>query len=432
MADDTAKDDDERGRKPSKRRMRLESRTIRGRRICRLQSAKNVIDHALLCEVREHDLSGEWEEDGAKSGAQWVSWYLGVKLGTAYERLRVAHELAKRPVLDEAMRNGEVSYTQARAITRLPLPDCDQELLDLCRRHSGEELEQGIRRARERAVTDTIPIQPRTLRATFEDLGDGSTILRSHLQPEATTSFKRTLQAIKQQNDPNRPASMSDSHALEVMANRAARALEGEDPQSVAHRFEVMVLVHEEALASTDGNRPPMTRCELDDGTQISVDRARMIACDSPIRALLMRKDGTPLDVGRRTSKVSKRLRKTLRARDRHCTFPGCTSRLGLDAHHIEHWIDGGETKESNLTLLCRPHHREVHDKHYRLVRGPDGVEYHGPDGLILPRGSSVPRFSSELPAKIEDDLFERHPILRGALRMAVDEWVARSRGSAA
>lgn len=424
-----ADDPEPRGRQ---RRKRQESRTPRGRRICRLQSAKNVIDHAVLCELREHDLSREWHEDGAKSGAQWVSWYLGVKLGTAYERLRVAHELAKRPILDEAMRNGEVSYTQARAITRLPLPDCDQELLNLCRRHSGEELEQGIRQVRQRAVADTLPIQPRALRATFEDLGDGSTILRAHLRPEGAATVKRTLQGIKQQNDPNLPNSMSDAEAFEVMANRAARVLDGEDPRSVSHRYEVMLLVSAEALGSTDGNRPPMTRCELDDGTQISVDRARMIACDSPVRALLMRQDGTPLDVGRRTSKVSKRLRKTLIARDRHCTFPGCTSRLGLDAHHIEHWIDGGETKESNLTLLCRPHHGEVHDKHYRLVRGPDGVEFHGSDGLVLPRGPSVPRFSSELPTKIEDDIFERHPVLRGALRLAVDEWVARSRGSAA
>jgi hypothetical protein len=54
-------------------------------------------------------------------------------------------------------------------------------------------------------------------------------------------------------------------------------------------------------------------------------------------------------------------LRRALNARDTGCRFPGCTFDRYIDAHHVEHWADGGETKLSNLVTLCRAHHRMVH-----------------------------------------------------------------------
>ncbi len=414
------------------RMKRKEPASARGRRLLKLQSAKNVIDHTLLCELRAFDLAGEWKQDQATSCAQWLSRFTGARLKTAYERLRVAHALADHPLISEAMARGELSYTQVRALTRLGVPELEAELLELARKHSGAALELAVSRVKKRAIVDTIPIEPRSLRATFEELPDTSLLLRAHLRPEQGSTFKKVLEGIKHEEAPNRASTMTDGDALEVMANRAARVLPGEDPRTVTNRFEVMVMVSEEALASDDGSRPPMTRCELADGTQLSVDTVRRIACDSPVRGLLVRKDGTPLDVGRRTSKISSRLRKALIARDRHCTFPGCTSRLGLDAHHIVHWVDGGETKESNLTLLCRRHHTEIHDKHYRLVRTKEGVEFYGPCGLILPRGPSVPAFSLCIPNHLEPETYDRYPGLRAALRQAVDEWVARASGRAA
>ena len=67
------------------------------------------------------------------------------------------------------------------------------------------------------------------------------------------------------------------------------------------------------------------------------------------------------LDVGRKTRTVPPALRRALDARDRGCRFPGCGLRF-TDAHHIVHWADGGETKLENTLLLCRSHHRRVHE----------------------------------------------------------------------
>jgi hypothetical protein len=83
---------------------------------------------------------------------------------------------------------------------------------------------------------------------------------------------------------------------------------------------------------------------------------------------------GKVLDVGRRTRTVPPAIRRALEVRDRTCRFPGCGCRY-TDAHHITHWADGGETKLDNLVLLCRRHHRAVHEEGWRVEVVVDGKE---------------------------------------------------------
>jgi hypothetical protein len=83
--------------------------------------------------------------------------------------------------------------------------------------------------------------------------------------------------------------------------------------------------------------------------------------------------DGEPLNVGRRQRAVPTALRRALIARDRCCTFPGCTHDKWIDAHHIQHWADGGETKLDNLTMLCTHHHRLVHEGGFTIHTRRDG-----------------------------------------------------------
>ena len=72
-------------------------------------------------------------------------------------------------------------------------------------------------------------------------------------------------------------------------------------------------------------------------------------------------KQGAVLDVGRKTRTIPPSIRRALLARDQGCRFPGCTARH-CDTHHIEHWLDGGQNSLDNLLLLCRRHHRSVHE----------------------------------------------------------------------
>ena len=99
-----------------------------------------------------------------------------------------------------------------------------------------------------------------------------------------------------------------------------------------------------------------------------------------------------PLDVGRKTRSIAPAIRRALRSRDRCCRFPGCTHTQYLDGHHIRHWANGGETKLSNLVLLCRFHHRQVHE-------GNIDVQVLD-DGALRFTGAQGKRFESSAPTE--------------------------------
>lgn len=102
---------------------------------------------------------------------------------------------------------------------------------------------------------------------------------------------------------------------------------------------------------------------------------------------------GRPLTVGRKTRTVPPALRRALRSRDRCCRFPGCTQSRFVDAHHIHHWAHGGETKLANLVLLCRHHHRLLHEGGFAVERTPaGGLRFRRPDGRAIQAGQGRTR----------------------------------------
>ena len=83
----------------------------------------------------------------------------------------------------------------------------------------------------------------------------------------------------------------------------------------------------------------------------------------------LLERAGRPLSVGRKTRSVPPALRRALASRDRGCRFPGCTNHRTVDAHHIQHWANGGATSLDNLVQLCRHHHRLLHEGGYTVTK---------------------------------------------------------------
>ena len=108
--------------------------------------------------------------------------------------------------------------------------------------------------------------------------------------------------------------------------------------------------------------------------------------------------------VGARTRSIPPALRRALHHRDQSCRFPGGGVRVA-EGPHVQHWARGGPTTMTNLILLCRWHHRAVHEEGYRVTRGPEGaLRFSRPDGREWP---DVPS-----PAAVPDDTV-------GALRSA-------------
>ena len=129
-------------------------------------------------------------------------------------------------------------------------------------------------------------------------------------------------------------------------------------------------------------------------GIHVSAETARRLACDAATVTMRHGPAGEILDVGRRTRTISPALRRALAARDRQCRFPGCGNRR-VDAHHIEHWADGGRTALDNLVLLCRRHHRAVHEEGYRVTIDANGdVKFLRPDGHPLPQAPPAPAWT--------------------------------------
>jgi len=95
--------------------------------------------------------------------------------------------------------------------------------------------------------------------------------------------------------------------------------------------------------------------------------------------------DGRIIEVGARTRTIPPALRRALHHRNRGCRFPGCEVQFG-QGHHIRHWAHGGPTTLSNLAMLCRRHHRTVHEEGYQVDRLSDGaLWFRRPDGRLLP-----------------------------------------------
>jgi 5-methylcytosine-specific restriction endonuclease McrA len=137
-------------------------------------------------------------------------------------------------------------------------------------------------------------------------------------------------------------------------------------------------------------------RSVLEDGARVPAGTSQRLACDASRVVMRHDADGRLIEIGTRTRTIPPALRRALHHRDRGCRFPGCGVRVA-QGHHLRHWAQGGPTTLSNLALLCRRHHRAVHEKGNHVERLPDGqLQFRRPTGWVIP---DVP-----LPPHLPDD----------------------------
>jgi hypothetical protein len=93
-----------------------------------------------------------------------------------------------------------------------------------------------------------------------------------------------------------------------------------------------------------------------------------------------------------------------LKIRDgNRCAYPGCRNRIGLEAHHVQHWFHGGRTDLDNLTLLCEMHHQAHHHGEYAIERLGHGRFRFWRDGRELPAWIDASELIDD-PAPIETE----------------------------
>jgi len=164
----------------------------------------------------------------------------------------------------------------------------------------------------------------------------------------------------------------------------------GIDPGASGERYQVVVHVDAPVLADPDAPGQSV----LEDGTHVSAETSQRFACDATRVVMRHDADGRVTEVGARTRTIPSALRRALHHRDKGCRFPGCGRPFG-QGHHIRHWANGGPTTLPNLTMLCRRHHRAIHEEGYRIERQADGeLCFRRPDGRLLlqtPLPAAVP-----------------------------------------
>ncbi|HEX3758021.1 MAG TPA: DUF222 domain-containing protein [Kofleriaceae bacterium] len=578
-----------------------------GERIAEQAAHLDAATHRLLADLREFDERGGWHAQGAASCAHWLAWRVGWDLVTARDHVRVARKLAEFPLIDDALRRGELSYSKVRALLRVATPENESLFLDHARLLTASQLEKTCRKYAlvQRHGQDAHPqVDEQRRHVRRRDLEDGMVKIEAVLHPEeaelvwkmldhAATRLSRnasmaasTITSAPVTAGPIMGSAAATTHDAVATTHDAVAATHGAvatthgaavttgamladkltvvddaatsagaaaadtaaasggalgtasvavaatgvatadamavaaqpvghdsaesrdvpsvtDPeagqawqtdaacgsdhsaacfQEPAHSLLDRLLNEAEALRDSEsaaaesaaawvpeardrfgdrvdsatqpygslpglgersagwpshanaaprmqqisardtcvlrdraaaakkafnradalvelaqaylrGDRPERPPIEVtltvpvnvlrDEDTDtvevgeigesfVSRDTARRLSCDAGIVEIIEDEQGAPLSVGRKRRTIAGALRRALHRRDGTCTYPGCTNRLFLEGHHIQHWADGGETSLRNTALLCSLHHRHVHELGYTVDLGPD------------------------------------------------------------
>jgi hypothetical protein len=146
---------------------------------------------------------------------------------------------------------------------------------------------------------------------------------------------------------------------------------------------------------------------ETGNGTFLTADEIKRLACDANLTRVIFDPESRPLDVGRTKRLVTPALRTAVTARDMRCVFPGCDRPSNwCDVHHLVHWAHGGDTSIDNLVLLCRHHHVLTHEGGWTITGSPGDLHFHRPGGGELgdeppPRPIPTPFFNPKEKPKL-------------------------------
>jgi hypothetical protein len=371
--------------------------------------------------LREFDACEGWKGEGIKSLAHWLNWKCGMSLATGREKVRVASALKELPQTSDAFRAGRLSYSKVRAITRVATPNNEDLLLNIAFNGTAFHVEQAVYAWRREKRFELLKQENR--RHDLRELhwhtdDDGCLVLKARFTPEQGALVQNAIEAMMEtlfQEQKNVSAETSEfeqstptwerphplsSRRADALSRITAEWSNNPNVSSVSSNDRFVINLHtdiETLRADGTGAESELVGCE-----NVSAETSRRLACDCSVINWLDHKGSAilgaePLAVSHKTRTVPPAMRRALQRRDRGCRFPGCSCTRFVDAHHIHHWADGGETHINNLVLLCRHHHRLVHEGGFGLLRNADGeIRFTNPEGSYIPQSAEM-RFSGSV-----------------------------------
>jgi hypothetical protein len=368
-----------------------------------LERAARVLQAERLRRIAEVDRRREYQRDGYLSISGWLANRLRIGVQAATAEVRSARALQEMPLTRSALAGGDVSGQAVRLLVRAKethpgdFSRDEQVLLDAAKRLRIRDLYRAIEHWRQ-AADMTGSAEEEELRFQRRYLHVSSTLygtvrVDGNLDPEGGHSVITALNALQDADiraeRPRPDVRSARQRRADAMGELCRQWLNSSGrPKVAGERPHMSVVVDVQALAGQASGRS-----EFETGEPLHPETARRIACDAAITRVLTSGRSEPIDVGRRTAIVPPVTRRALIVRDRHCTFPGCERPVEwCDAHHVQHWADGGSTTLSNLILLCRPHHRATHQRDGFRVEMVDGrPRFSRPDGTALDEPAAHP-----------------------------------------
>lgn len=371
--------------------------------ILRLCTNIQLAEFRLLELIGELDARQPWRHEAMPSCAHWLNAHCGIDLVTAREKVRIARVLPELPAVRAAFRDGEISYSKVRAITRVADRHNEAELLAMARAKNATQVEREVKALRQadrlkESGAAFAAYRHRTFDCHIDESGtlvfegrlpaEQGALLLQALDRAMDWLFRGQPHRARLRRDDARvedmPQPVRRADALAILAERfLSEPPVAEEGLNTADRFQVTVHASAEALPEY-GDVNPDDPPQLEDGAVLATESVRRLACDSALVRILTTGDGEVLDVGRKTRVIPPSIRRALKQRDGGCRFPGCCNTRFVDGHHIKHWADGGATRLDNLVLLCRHHHRLLHEGGYYVVKdGPKFIFCRG-DGYLM------------------------------------------------
>lgn len=379
-----------------------------GDQITELAAHLHAATFRLLELIREFDACEGWAGEGVLSCAHWLNWKCGTALGAAREKIRVAHALKDLPKISQTFRKGKISYSKVRAITRVATRKNEKYLLMISHFGTASHVERLVRNYRSVKRNEALAKAQgqhahRELNWFVDD--DGYWVIRGRLPPESGALVTQVLQQAMEeqfrelQDVPAGTSGTSDESALDELRARPepiawrradalvrlARGYRNRNDSGNTEKY----LVHIHTDIQTLKTEGAGAESEIEPGGTCCAETTRRIACDSSVVQWLDdksdRHEGAALSVGRKSRTLPPAIRRALQRRDGGCRFPGCSATHYVDAHHIHHWADGGETGMSNLVLLCVRHHHLVHEGGFSLEKVGGEFRFTNPKGQRVP-----------------------------------------------
>ena len=313
------------------------------------------------------DRTSWWDYEGFNTAGDWIRFNCHMNSHAVVSAFAVGATEREMPATMQAVHAGQIGFAHVTTMARTA---CDvggafdeSKLLPLAREHSpGKFFHKCVhyRHAVDAAGYNRDQEQlgeERGLRLNTAQ--DGCLLISGLLDPVGGAAVKTALAPLA------RPSGAHDDRTVEQRnADALVELASGGRPASV------QVTTTIETLRGLRG----AAAGEMEGSAPVSSATTQRLACDATITRVLVDAESMIIDVGRSKRVVDGALRKALAIRDKHSQWPNCERPASwCDGHHLVHWIHGGETNLENCMLLCKRHHRMVHEGGWQMIRTEEG-----------------------------------------------------------